>query len=116
MYTPYTGEEKTADPIADYTNYVDAGDVTFSAPVNGEVTITITLTGGAIFYYDANDVFFDDNLKIQDYSAAPKKTPKVGLFAWKWQIDVGATTATVVVPVKNFYGVHLDLALPVLCP
>lgn len=117
MYVDYYGEEKTVRIIADYSNYVDIGTATFSAPdEDGMVTITINLTGGAIFYYDLNDPYYDDNLKIQDYDAAPKKTPRPGRFAWKWQIPTGATTATVTVPLNNFYGVHMDVALPVPCP
>jgi hypothetical protein len=116
MYVDYYGEEKTVEIIADYTNYVHIGTATFSAPDEyGMVTITINLTGGAIFYYDVNDPYYDDNLKIQDYDKAPTKTPRPGRFAWKWQISTGATTATVTVPLNNFYGVHMDVALPVPC-
>ncbi|MDP4766500.1 MAG: hypothetical protein NWR61_09160, partial [Pseudomonadales bacterium] len=115
MNVPYAGEEKTVDLIADFTNYVDAGDVTFSAPVAGVVTITINLTGGAIFYYDGASERADENLKIQDYDKAPNKTPKIGLFDHKWTFDVGTTTATVQVPQNNFYGIHVDLALVVDC-
>ena len=116
MYVPYAGVEKTVELIADYTNYVHAGTVTFSAPdVDGYVTITVKLTGGAIFYYDLNDPLYDNNFKVQDYAKAPTKTPAPGLFAWKWHIETGATTASVQVPANNFYGVHLDIALPVPC-
>lgn len=115
MYVDYYGVEKTVELIADYTNYVHAGTVTFSAPVDGKVTITVNLTGGAIFYYDLNDPLYDDNLKVQDYAKAPTKTPAPGLFAWKTHIATYETTGSIVVPVNNFYGVHLDIALPVPC-
>ncbi|PKO08137.1 MAG: hypothetical protein CVU40_16930 [Chloroflexi bacterium HGW-Chloroflexi-2] len=115
MYVDYDDVEKTVELIADYTNYVHAGTVTFSAPVDGYVTITVNLTGGAIFYYDLNDPLFDDNLKVQDYAKAPTKTPSPGLFAWKTHIETGAITGSIVVPVNNFYGVHMDIALPVPC-
>lgn len=114
MYVQYFGVEKTVNIIADYSNYVYIGTATFSAPVDGMVTITINLTG-AIFYYDLKDPLYDDNLKIQDYAKAPTKTPSPGLFDWKWQIPVGSTSAVVQVPVNNYYGVHLDVALPVPC-
>lgn len=112
MYVKYDGAEKTVDLIA--AQNVIAGTVTFSAPVDGWVTITVNLTGGAIFYYDANDEF-DDNLKVQDYATAPNTTPAPGQFDWKEQIPVGSTTGEIVVPANNFYGVHVDLALPVPC-
>lgn len=115
MYVDYYGVEKTVELIADYTNYVHIGTATFSAPVDGMVTITINLTGGAIFYYDLKDPYYDNNLKIQDYAKAPTKTPSPGRFDWKWYIPVGDTYASVQVPQNNFYGVHLDVALPVPC-
>jgi hypothetical protein len=115
MYVDYYGVEKTVELIADFTNYVHAGTVTFSAPVDGEVTITVNLTGGAIFYYDLNDPLYDNNLKVQDYATAPKKTPAPGLFTWKTNIETGSITGSIVVPVNDFYGVHLDIALPVPC-
>jgi hypothetical protein len=115
MYVDYYGVEKTVNLIADYTNYVNAGTVTFSAPVDGKVTITVNLTGGAIFYYDLNDPLYDNNLKVQDYDKAPTKTPSPGLFKWKTNIETGSITGSIVVPVKNFYGVHVDIALPVPC-
>jgi len=115
MYVEYEGVEKTVNLIADYSNWVVAGDVTFSAPVDGFVTITVNLTGGAIFYYDLNDPLYDDNLKVQDYDKAPTKTPSPGLFEWKTRIEPGSTTGSITVPVNNFYGVHIDLALLVPC-
>ena len=115
MYVDYYGVEKTVELIADYSNYVHVGTVTFSAPVDGKVTITINLTGGAIFYYDLNDPLYDDNLKVQDYDKAPTKTPSPGLFEWKTRIEPGSTTGSITVPVNNFYGVHIDLALLVPC-
>jgi len=113
MYVDYYGVEKTVDLLAG--QYTNVGTVTFSAPVDGYVTITIDLTGGAIFYYDVNDPLYDDNLKVQDYAGAPNKTPAPGLFEWKTRIEPGSTTGSIVVPVNNFYGVHLDVAVPVPC-
>jgi hypothetical protein len=114
MYVEYE-DGLVVDLIADYTNYVDAGDVTFTDNGDGTVTIDIVLTGGAIFYYDMNDPLYDNNLKVQGYASAPNKTPSPGLFAWKTRIEPGSTTGSIVVPVSNFYGVHVDLALPVPC-
>jgi hypothetical protein len=108
MYVDYYGVEKTVNIIA--AQYVNIGSATFSAPVAGMVTVTINLTGGAIFYGD------DDNLKIQDYDAIPPaKNPAPGRFDWKWYIAAGGTTTVVEVPLNNYYGIHLDVGLPVPC-
>jgi hypothetical protein len=115
MYVSYSGAAKTVDLFAGQT--INVGTATFSAPgVDGKVTITINLTGGAIFYYDGNDPVADDNLKVQDYtSKPPAKNPAPGLFAWKTTIEPGSTTGSIVVPSNSYYGVHLDVAIPVPC-
>ena len=116
MYVPYAGEELTVDIRADGGDGVGiiVGAATFSAPVDGMVTISINLTG-AIFYYDLADDLEDNNLKVQDYAKAPNKNPAIGNFAWKDMVEVGSTTGSIVVPVNNFYGVHIDVAVPVPC-
>ncbi len=118
MYVEYDDEEKTVDVIADGGDPLTAkmiGTATFSAPVNGYVTISINLTGG-IFYYDLNDPLYDHNLKVQDYATKPPaKNPAPGLFAWKEAIESGSTTATITVPQNYYYGVHLDVAVAVPC-
>jgi len=113
MYVPYGGNEMTVDIRADGGDGVGiiVGTATFSEPVDGEVTITINLSG-AIFYYDLNDDLEDNNLKVQDYDKAPNKNPQIGKFDWKTMIAVHATTGSIVVPENNFYGVHMDLAIP----
>jgi hypothetical protein len=114
MYVKYEGVAKSVRIIADFTNYVHIGTATFSAPDgNGKITIEITLIDGAIFYYDLNDPLYDNNLKIQGYSSAPTKTPSPGSFAYKYRVDPGSSTYTTpLIPRSNFYGVHLDVALP----
>ena len=117
MYSAYSGEEKTVDLIADGGDPATAkvvGTATFSAPNEGYVTITIILTD-AIFYYDLNDPLYDDNLKVQDYDKAPNKNPAPGKFDWKTRIEPGSTAGSIAVPQNNFYGVHLDVAVPVPC-
>jgi hypothetical protein len=75
-YTPYAGSAKTVPLYAGQT--IVAGDVSFSTPVNGKVTITITLKPGWFF----NNV--SDNVKIQDYTPTPPlRNPSPGQFAWK---------------------------------
>ncbi len=118
MYVAYSGVQKTVALIADGGDPATAkniGTATFSAPAGGYVTITINLTGGAIFYYDLNDPLYDDNFKVEGYDKAPTKTPAPGKFSYKTRVEPGETTGTIVVPVKKFYGVHLDVAVPVPC-
>jgi hypothetical protein len=117
MYVGYDGTEKTVDIRADGGDGVGmvAGTVTFSEAVDGEVTITIELADGWIFYYDLNDDEEDNNIKVQDYANAPKGNPKVGKFDWKAMALVGSTSYTITVDQNNYYGVHLDLAYEVPC-
>jgi len=85
-----------------------AGTVYFSAPVDGWVTITITLTPPWEF------APVSENIKVQDYEFAPSGNPSPGLFAWK----TTAPPATITVPLNNFYGVHADVGywVEVECP
>lgn len=117
MYVPYAGAEQTVDLRAGGGDGVGmkAGTATFSAPVDGYVTITIKLENTFIFYYDLNNDQEDHTLKVQDYAQAPNKNPSPGQFAWKAMLPVGSTTAEIKVPANNFYGVHLDLAYQVPC-
>jgi hypothetical protein len=98
-YTPYVGVEKTVTLYAGQT--LDAGVVTFSAPFNGEVEVSIELNDGWRF----EDVA--ENVKIQDYTTAPSGNPAPGLFAHKG--DASGSAFTIVVPENNFYGVHVNV-------
>jgi hypothetical protein len=113
-YVEYFGVEKTTTLFAGQT--IPVGTATFSAPVDGWVTITIELVEGWVFYYDVADFEEDDNLKVQDYEEAPEGNPAIGLFDWKESIPFGSTTGSIVVPANNYYGVHLDVAGEVVCP
>jgi hypothetical protein len=113
MYVAYAGVEKTVDLIAG--QYFDCGDVTFSAPVDGWVTISVVLTGGCIFWQDDPEDP-EENFKVQDYADEPSGNPAPGLFDWKLPVDYGETEFDLVVPVNNFYGVHIDVGCPVECP
>ncbi len=113
MYVEYYGEEKTVDVFAGQNML--AGTATFSAPLDGQVTITINLTDGWVFYYDLGDEELDDNLKVQDYEYPPEGNPAIGLFDWKIYVPGGSTTGSIVVQENNYYGVHLDVAHPVDC-
>ena len=105
-YTPYYGEEQTVTLYAGQT--MDAGTVHFSAPEDGDVTITITL-GGSWYFADV-----DENVKIQDYIDAPSGNPQPGHFDWKYNAEESPFSASV--PQNNFYGVHVDLLHEVECP
>jgi hypothetical protein len=110
MYVPYAGYAKTVNIIAGQT--IPVGTATFSAQVNGKVTITINLTG-AIFYYDIADKYLDNNLKIQGYNNKPAAVnPAPGLFNFKYAIPAGGTTFEIEVPQFSYYGIHLDVGVP----
>ena len=95
---------------------IDVGTATtLFDPLTGNVTIAINLTGGAIFYYDLADMAADENLKVQPYDIAPSGNPKIGRFAHKLSVPVGDTEASIVVPLAQYYGIHLDVAVPVAC-
>ncbi len=99
-YTLYAGSAKTVPLYAGQT--IVAGDVGFSTPVNGKVTITITLKPGWFF----NNV--SDNVKIQDYTPTPPlRNPSPGQFAWKGYAY--KCSFSMEVPANNYYGVHVDL-------
>jgi hypothetical protein len=75
----------------------EVGTVEFSAVVNGEVTITINLTGGWAFD-PSND------LAVQGYETAPSGNPAPGLFDNKE--PASGSSHVIMVPAANFYGVH----------
>lgn len=87
-----------------------AGNVHFSAPVDGLVTITIELAGEWEF------AAVNENVKIQDYVEAPSGNPNPGGFAYKGTATSGSFS--IVVPANNFYGVHADVGrlIEVACP
>jgi hypothetical protein len=78
-----------------------AGTVSFSAVVDGMVTITISLTGDYVFA-DVNE-----NVKVQDYTSAPSGNPNPGGFAHKGAASGSSFSLTV--PANKFYGVHADV-------
>jgi hypothetical protein len=94
-------EEKTTTMFAGQTH--PAGTAHFSDPVDGYITITITLGEG----WEFQNV--SENLKVQDYANAPSGNPNPGLFDHKTDCDVDENVCTIIVPVNNFYGVHADV-------
>ncbi len=97
-YTPY----KAGDTVKLYAGKtMEAGEVTFSAPVQGKVTITIALNPGWHFDKVIN------NVKIQGYPSAPSGNPSPGRFAWKGYAT--KSSFSMKVPLNEFYGVHVDL-------
>lgn len=99
-YTAYEGAYKSVTLYAGQT--LAAGTVEFSAPVGGQVAITITLNSGWRFAPDK-----PENVKIQDYATAPSGNPSPGLFAWKGQAT--GSSFSITVRQNNFYGVHVDV-------
>jgi hypothetical protein len=97
-YTPYVA----GNTVTLYAGEsIEAGTVHFSAPVDCYVTITIELNDGWRF----EDV--EENFKIQDYPTAPSGNPAPGLFAYKGYAT--EDSFSVVVPVADYYGVHLNV-------
>ncbi len=100
-YVKYEGKEKTVTLFAGQT--MPAGTVTFSAPVDGKVTITITLSGAWVF-----DPFKGVTVKVQDYADAPTvSNPAPGQFAYSAACT--GKTCVIVVPANNYYGVHANV-------
>jgi hypothetical protein len=108
MYTEYA-PGTTVNIYAGQTDLV--GKATFSAVIDGEVTIKIALDEDVRFAKELDDdgnwVPVAENLKIQDYANAPSGNPNPGGFAWKSTWD--GRNAEVTVPAALFYGIHLDV-------
>ena len=117
-YTSYADVEKSVVLFAGQT--MDAGDVTFSAPSDGMVTITIELNAGwrfALVPVGENNgtPIFDDNIKVQNYPATPAaKNPAPGLFKYKTVAE--GQLGQIEVPSAAYYGVHVDVERQVACP
>lgn len=101
-FTPYVADS-TVTLYAGKT--IPVGTVSFSAVADGQVTITIALSGG----WSLDDV--DEPVKIQGYDVAPSGNPSPGLFTTYKGSDL-----TITVPAYAFYGIHLDVRIPVECP
>jgi chitodextrinase len=97
-YTSYNGVEKTVTLFAGQS--YDIGTVTFSAASNGFITITIELNEFGAFQ-DTRE-----NVKVEGYAMAPKRNPAPGRFTYKGHAT--GSIYEIVVPVNNFYGVHVD--------
>jgi hypothetical protein len=93
-YVQYDGLAKTTTLFAGQTDAV--GTVHFSAPVDGKVTISISLNAGVSF--EAGSV-----VAVQDYATAPSGNPAPGQFDHKKD---AIAPFSIEVPENNFYGVH----------
>lgn len=116
-YTSYNGVAKSVVLFAGKT--LDAGDVSFSAPADGVVTITIQLNPGWRFALnpvgeEGGVTIYDNNVKVQHYASAPSGNPEPGLFQWKEFAE--GDFHEIEVPQANFYGVHVDVERLVECP
>jgi hypothetical protein len=113
-YTPYTGRAQMVNLVAG--QYYVAGTVTFSAPVEGMVTITIQLNPGWYFAYGEEvGGLFDESLHIQGYNNEPAtENPSPGLFTYNFNAE--GQDFSIQVPAATFaYGVHASLAMEVSC-
>jgi hypothetical protein len=97
--TAYNGEAKEVPLYADQNK--QAGTVAFSAPIDGQVTITITLNEGWRFADKT------ENVKIQDYATKPSETPAPGEFNFK--ATAAASPFDITVNENFFYGVHVEV-------
>jgi hypothetical protein len=106
-YTQYAANT-TVTLFAGQSN--NAGTATFSAAVDGFVTIDFNLTGDWMFA----EVL--ENVKIQNYSSKPSGNPSPGGFAFKG--DAEGKAFSIIVPEANYYGIHLDVGVKVKvdCP
>ena len=103
-YVKYQGFEdagKTTTLFAGQT--IEVGTVTFSEVVDGNVTITVDMTAP----WEFEEV--SENLKVQDYAAAPSGNPSPGLFDHKKDCDPDESTCSIMVPANNYYGVHVNV-------
>ncbi len=95
-YVAYDGTEKITTFFAGQTN--DAGTVTFSAPSDGQVTITIQLAEGWTFAQG-------HSLAVQDYADAPSGNPAPGQF--EFSVTPGGDEAVITgIPENAYYAVH----------
>mgnify|MGYP005841419887 CR=1 FL=1 len=78
-----------------------AGTVSFSAVVDGNVTITIALNSGWRFKGNT------ENVKVQDYAVPPSESSSPGQFSRKG--TASGSSFSITVPANNYYGVHVDV-------
>lgn len=100
-YSPYVAESAVII-YAGQTRPV--GEVYFSAVVDGEVTISITLYADARLELDEDGFVVEEAVKIQGYDEAPEGNPAPGQFTTYKGTDLVAT-----VDAYNFYGIHLNV-------
>ncbi len=98
MYTGYTTSK--VDLIAGQR--YDAGDI-FMSRSGANTIIQIKLHSGFRF---AN---VKENLKIQDFTAAPKSYIQPGAFKYKWTITGNSAKVTIPGTTAQFYGIHADV-------
>ena len=77
------------------------GNVKFSEPTDGKVTITISMVNGWKFEP------VNENIKVQDYSKAPRGNPSPGSFSSK--TTATGTSGSIEVLENSYYGVHVNV-------
>ncbi len=121
MYTPYDGEEKTVDLLAG-SDLIKVGEVTFSDPVDGWVTITIDLLPDARFDPDSDLKISVKGYTNEDDAKAQGNFP---FCTWPYKGEIPDWTMTSYsfdVPAKSasgapylFYALHADVEREI-CP
>ncbi len=101
-YTSYNGSGKIEIIYAGQT--IPVGTAIFSAVVDGEVNIMISLTDGWVLNQGSETV------KIQGYNMAPSGNPAPGLFTTYKGTDLNLT-----LDIFNYYGIHLDVRKVISC-
>lgn len=108
-YTAYQSDEAVTI-FAGQT--IEVGTAEFSDAIDGEVTITITLSEGVRLAVDPETgEALEEAVKIQGYNAAPSGNPAPGLFT-----TYKGNSLVITVPEFDYYGIHLDVEVEVECP
>ncbi len=111
-YTAYNG---VAESVTLWSQDENAGTVSFSDPVDGMVTITITLNNRWYFNMHGPGKLVE-SVHIQDYMDPPPPViPVPGQFAYKY-FAWGHQPFTTTLPLANFYGVNVYLSHSIPCP
>ena len=99
-YYTYTGENNDVPVYAGQN--INIGTASFSEIQNGYITISIELTNDWELQPETESV------KVQGYDNAPSGNPAPGQFK-----TYKGTGLTIIVPVYDYYGIHLDVRKPI---
>jgi hypothetical protein len=86
--------------------HIPVGKVTFSAAVDGTITIKIDVSEPGWSFQGVSE-----NVKIEGYAEPPSGNPQVGQFTYKYTALVSPFT-TPAIPLYDYYGVHVNVQGP----